>query len=347
MTLAAAVATLLWVGLTLYAVLAGADFGAGLWDLLAGGSRRGARPRALIDVAIGPVWEVNHVWLIYCLVVLWTAFPTAFRAIMLTLYVPLGLAALGIVLRGCGFAYRHVTTNFRARRAFGIAFATSSVLTPFFLGTVLGAIASGEVPLTGAPGDPIGSWLNVPSVFAGLLAVVSAGWLAAVYLVDDARRHDDPGLEDYFRRRALASGVLAGALALVGLVVANDDIPELATGLTGRALPLVVLSALCGVGAMVLVWRRATVWARPLAAGAVATLVWGWGLAQEPWVLPGQITVAEAASSAPTLWALVVAVALAGIFVGPAILLLARLDRAGVLETASLEDEALRNLGPR
>jgi hypothetical protein len=138
-------AVVLFAGVTLYAIFGGADFGAGFWDLTAGGAERGRRPRGLIDRSIGPVWEANHVWLIFCLVVLWTAFPTAFAAIMTTVYIPLGLAALGIVLRGSGFAFRKVSVRTPTQRANGAVFATSSVVTPFFMGVVAGAIASGRI----------------------------------------------------------------------------------------------------------------------------------------------------------------------------------------------------------
>ncbi len=345
MTIEIAVAVIVWAAVTLYAVLAGADFGAGLWDLLAGRSRRGARPRALIDIAIGPVWEVNHVWLIVCLILLWTGFPSTFRAIMLTLYIPLGLAAIGIVLRGSGFAYRHVTTTFAARRAFGASFAISSVLTPFFLGAALGAVASGQVPLDGTTGDPISSWWNVPGVYAGILAVVTCGWLAAVYLTGDARRLGAGDLVHYFRRRALICGVLAAVVALSGLVVARDDIPELYDGLTGQALPLVILSGLAGLTTLMLLWRSSMRFTRVIAALSVASIVWAWGLAQEPWVLPGQITVAEAAAAPATLWAIVVAVTIAAVVLVPSLGLLFRLDQAGRLEIESLDEETGRNLG--
>lgn len=343
MSLAESAAIILWIGITLYAVLAGADFGAGLWDLLAGGSRRGARPRALIDVAIGPVWEVNHVWLVFCLVMLWTAFPTVFSSIMLTLYIPLGLAAIGIVLRGSGFAYRHVTAGFAARRAFGAMFAVSSLITPFFLGAVLGAIAGGRVPLGGEVGDPIASWWNVPGVYAGILAVVTCGYLAAVYLVADAHRHGDDELVAYFRVRAMTAGVVAGVVAVAGLIVARDDIPELFEGLTTTAAPLVAVSAVCAVATMVLLFRQVARPTRQLAIVAVASIVWAWGLAQQPWMLPDQITVTDAAASAPTLWAIIVAVGLAAVVIVPALALLWRLDQANVLEVDDLDDEAVAN----
>src|SRR5260221_564028 len=151
-------AAILWIGATLYALFGGADFGAGLWDLIAGDAKKGERPRALIQRSLTPVWEANHVWLIFILVVLWTAFSEAFGAIMSTLYVPIALAGVGIVLRGAGFAFRKSIESLEARRAMGAAFALSSVLTPFFMGTVVGAIAAGNVP-PGGNGDAFSSWL--------------------------------------------------------------------------------------------------------------------------------------------------------------------------------------------
>ena len=150
-----AVAVVLFVAITAYAVFGGADFGAGFWDLIAGGAERGERPRALIDHSIGPVWEANHVWLIFSLVVLWTAFSEAFASITLTLFVPLTLAALGIVLRGSSFAFRKAVFRTRDRRNFGAAFAVSSVLVPYCMGAVAGAIASGRVPAGGEGRRPV------------------------------------------------------------------------------------------------------------------------------------------------------------------------------------------------
>src|SRR4051812_37297205 len=148
------VAVILWFGITCYAVLGGADWGAGFWDLLAGGARRGARPRALIDHAMAPVWEANNVWLIFALVVLWTAFPIAFAAVMSTLFVPMSLAAAGVVLRGAAFVFRKSTRALTGQRVLGATFALSSVLTPFFLGACFGGNASGRVRAGDPGGDP-------------------------------------------------------------------------------------------------------------------------------------------------------------------------------------------------
>src|SRR5215212_2523108 len=189
-----AVAIVLFIAVTAYAVFGGADFGAGFWDLTAGGPERGERPRAVIDHSIGPVWEANHVWLIFALVVLWSGFSEAYASITLTLFVPLTLAALGIVLRGSSFAFRKTVTRIRDRRNFGAAFALSSVVVPYCMGAIAGAIASGRVPEGGVAGDPWDSWVNPTSVLGGVLAVIVVAYLAAVYLVWDARRTDDDAM---------------------------------------------------------------------------------------------------------------------------------------------------------
>src|ERR671922_750854 len=155
------------LGLTAYAVLGGADFGAGFWDLTAGGAERGARLRGLVKQSMGPVWEANHVWLIVVLVVLWTCFPRAFGPLMETLYVPLFLAAVGIILRGAAFALRGQAASISEARVLGATFALSSVLTPFFLGAALGGIASGRVPVGNVAGDELRSWTGATSIAIG------------------------------------------------------------------------------------------------------------------------------------------------------------------------------------
>ncbi len=331
MTAVQATAVVLWLGVTLYAVFGGADFGAGFWDLAAGGSARGLRPRALIADAIGPVWEANHTWLIFDLVILWTAFPPAFASIMSTLFIPLSLVALGMVLRGAAFAFRPVATGLNGRRAAGAVFAASSIVTPFFLGAAAGAIASGRVPAGNAAGDPWSSWLNPTSVLIGVLAVAACAYLAAVYLVADARRRSDPDLVAYFRRRAMLAAVAAGALAVAGIVVLHVDAPGLANELTTRAWPLVVASGVLGTAALVLLGRGAPRVTRVLAAGAVVAIVWGWGVAQYPYILPWSLTLADAAAPAGSLEALLVIFVVAALVIAPSLAFLYRLDERGRL----------------
>ncbi len=263
MTAADLTAVVLFIAITAYAVFGGADFGAGFWDLLAGGAERGRRPRALIEHAIGPVWEANHVWLIFCLVVLWTAFSEVFASIMLTMFVPLSIAALGIVLRGASFAFRKVVPDVAEQRVFGAAFATSSVIVPFFLGAVVGGIVSGRVPAGGTAGDRWTSWTGPSSIVGGLLAVGVCAYLAAVFLASDAGRMGEDDLVGYFRRRAIGAAVVCGGLAVAGFVALGPDAHHLHRHLGDRGLPLVVASTLSGLAALVLLLRGAI---RPAAA---------------------------------------------------------------------------------
>jgi cytochrome d ubiquinol oxidase subunit II len=325
------VAAVLWTGVTLYAVFGGADFGAGFWTLVARGER-GNRARALIAWAIGPVWESNHVWLIFVLVVLWTGFPEAFESIMSTLFIPLSLAALGIVLRGAGFAFQGVAARERGRRLATRAFALSSVLTPFFMGTVAGAVASGRVPIGNAKGDPVTSWVNPVSLLIGVLFVAAGAYLAAVFLASDARRFGDPDLERYFAGRALGAAVAAGIIAVAGIFVLHEDARYIYDGLVDEGLPLVIASAVCGAGALLLLWRDARRGVRVLAVGAVVAVIWGWGAAQYPYLLPEKLTVADGAASSETLTALLVVFGVALLVVVPALALLYTLDQRTVLE---------------
>jgi cytochrome d ubiquinol oxidase subunit II len=325
-----AAAGILWVGATFYALFGGADFGGGLWDLIAGGAERGRRPRALIQRSLTPVWEANHVWLIFILVVLWTAFPPAFSAVMTTLYVPLALAAVGIVLRGSGFAFRKSIESLSGQRAAGAAFALSSVLTPFFMGAVVGAIAAGNVP-AGGDGDAFSSWLEPLPLLVGAMFVASSAYLAAVFLVGDARRAGEAGLEAYFVRRALAAAAVAGAAAALGLVELHSEARYVFDRLLDQGLPLVVLSGLCGVGLLVVLLRGGRRPLRPLAAGAVVAVIWGWGVAQFPYLLPTSLKIAAAAAPDPTLDVIFVVFGAAAVLVLPALGLLYALSQRELL----------------
>ncbi len=339
MTLADAVLVVMWLGLTAYALFGGADFGGGWWDLLAGGAKRGAAQRELIEHSIGPVWEANHVWLIFVLVVLWTGFPPAFAAIMSTLYVPLTLAAFGVILRGSAFAFRKSVSEVSLKRLFGATFALSSVLTPFFLGTVAGAVASGRVPPGNAVGDPVTSWLNPTSVLGGTLAVGVCAYLAAVYLCADSRRDGNDAMAEAFRRRALATAVVVGAVALGGIFVLRADAPRLFEGLTGRALPLMVLSAVAGLVSIRLLVTRRYGLARVTSALAVAAVLWGWGAGQYPYLLEPAYTVSDAAAGPASLRPLLVTMGVAAVLVTPALaLLIVMFQRRDPAMTETRED---------
>jgi len=228
----------------------------------------------------------------------------------------------------------------RDRRNFGAAFALSSVLVPFCLGAVAGAVASGRIPAGGVAGDPWTSWLNPTSILGGVLAVVVVAFLAAVYLVWDARRLSDGQMVEYFRRRAIAAAVVAGVVAFVGIFVLRADARYVFDGLTSRALPFVIASGVCGGAALVLLLRNADRGARILAMGAVASVVVGWGVAQWPYILPTSLKVADAAAPSGTLTALLVATIGAVLIVLPGFVILYVLDQKGLLPEESVDWDA-------
>jgi cytochrome d ubiquinol oxidase subunit II len=327
MSLEVAVAGAMFVGVIAYALFGGADFGSGFFDLTAGGAARGAELRTQIDHSIGPVWEANHVWLIYVLVMWWTGFPEAFAAAMSTLILPMLFALLGIVLRGAAFAFRKYAATLAQARLFGVVFAGSSLITPFFLGTVAGAVASGRVPADGR-GDRWSSWLNPTSLIGGTIAVGTCAFLAGVFLVADADRSGSQRLVSALRTRTLAVAVVTGAVVFAGLLPVRDDAPTLWDGLTGRALPLVLVSAAAGFGTILLLIARRFAVARVTAVAAVAAVVSGWGVGQYPWLLVDELLIADAGGADATLVGLLVASALATVIVVPALAYLYRLTQS-------------------
>lgn len=340
MTLANAVTAALFLGVVIYALFGGADFGSGFFDLTAGGSQRGAALRTLIDHSIGPVWEANHVWLIYVMVLWWTGFPTAFAAAMTTLSVPMFLALLGIVLRGAAFVFRKYAATLRQAQLFGVIFAGASLMTPFFLGTVAGAVASGRVPAQGT-GDLLSSWLNPTSVFGGLIAVGTCSLLAGVFLTADAEGGGEQQLAEQLHRRTLVVGMVTALVVFAALIPISRDAPTLREGLLGRAAPLIIISGAAGATTLVLLLRRRFALARVFAVIAVAAVVLGWGVGQYPWMLVDELTIADAAGAPATLVGLLVVVALAGVVVLPPLVYLYRLTQSedwsstGRSETAS------------
>jgi cytochrome d ubiquinol oxidase subunit II len=320
------------IGLALYTVLAGADFGAGIWQLIAGTGPHATHVRDHAHEAMAPVWEANHVWLIFVLTVTWTAYPVAFGSIASTLAVPLFIAAIGIVLRGAAYALRAGAFSRRELRSIDTVFSISSIVTPFALGAMIGAIAARRVPVGNAVGGPIASWTSPTSIVIGVLAVALCAYLAAVYLAADAARLGERSLESSFRTRALASGVAAGAVAIAGLFVLRADVRPLYDGLvSGDGLAAVIVSAAAGVATLALVWWRRFTIARYSAALAVAAVIAGWALAQQPLLLPG-LTIAAATAGHDTLVAVIVAVAGGGVILFPSLGLLFRLVLGGSLD---------------
>lgn len=346
--LANVIVAIIWVGVLAYAVFGGADFGSGMWDLLAGDAKRGAAARKRIDRSIGPVWEANHVWLIFILVFLWTAFPDVFAAVMTALFIPFILAGVGIIFRGGAFVFRKSSSTLGQARFFGILFASSSLITPFFFGAAAGALASGRVPLDGDV-DPWTVWMNPTSILGGVLAVGTCAWLAAVFLAADAARDNEPELAESFTKRALLTGAVLGAVALAGIVVLETDAVTLADGLERWGAPLVILSAAGGLGAMWFLRKGQTEAARVPATIAVVAIVLGWGVGQYPWLLVDEIKIADAAGAEVTLWALIIAFVLAAVTAVPALIWMLRLTHQGDLSTHEVHPESslarLREIG--
>jgi cytochrome d ubiquinol oxidase subunit II len=322
------------VGVALYAVLGGADLGAGFWQLVAPRGSEGERIREYAHGAMAPVWEANHVWLIFVITVFWTAYPEAFGSIASTLVIPFFIALLGIIFRGAAYALRAGAATRRESARIDTTFSVSSILVPFALGAAVGGIATDRVPVGNAAGNLWSSWLNPTSIFIGLLAATTSVYLAAVFLAADAARDEKLELERGFRLRALAAGAVAGVIALAGIfVVGADNHSLLHSMLAGRALPAVIASGLAGSATLVLVHRRRYEAARYSAALAVASIVAGWALARWPTILPG-LTVHEAAAGHDTLVALVVSVLAGGAILFPALAWLFGLTLAGRFRTA-------------
>jgi cytochrome d ubiquinol oxidase subunit II len=340
MVLPAILMGIILAGLVLYVVLGGADFGAAVWQVLAG---RGPQAEAIREHAhdsMAPVWEANHVWLIFVLTVMWTAFPIALGSLASTLCVPLFIAGLGIILRGAAYALRTGTSTPGQVKTVDMVSAIASVLTPFALGAAVGGIASRRVPVGNAKGDLFTSWLNPTSIAIGVLAVVVSAYLASVFLAADAVRRDEPELAGVFRTRALVTGALAGAVGVVALVVLRFDARVLFDPLvTGAGLPGVIVSVLAGAGTVVLLLRGHHESARYVSALAVAGVVAGWALAQSPTVLPG-LSVDAAAAPHDTLVATLVAVVAGGAVLFPSLALLFRLVLGGRLGEGADAKEA-------
>lgn len=308
------------LGLTMYAVLGGADFGAGVWEFNTG-LRASDRQRALIYRAIGPVWEANHVWLIFVIVVMFTAFPTAFAGISRALWLPLLLALAGIVFRGAAYAFHtHSPGAPRQQAAWNALFALASTMTPFFLGASVGAVAKGKLGVDaqgGFDGDYLTGWVSRLSLFTGFFTTGMCAYLAAVYLAREAQ--GDAELAPLWRRRALAVGVLTGVLAVAGLGIVAVDAPNLGLELRRRGWPLVALSLFAGFLSLAAVWRRRLRMASFGASTTVSTVVLGWMTAQYPYLLPPSISIQSAKAPDGVLRALLWVAVIGSLLIAPAL----------------------------
>jgi cytochrome d ubiquinol oxidase subunit II len=315
------------IALVLYLLLGGADFGGGVWDLLASGPRRRAQ-RALIERAIGPIWEANHVWLILVVVLLFSAFPRAFAAISISLHVPLSIFLIGVVLRGSAFTFRSYDADDHQRR-WGLVFSLASVLSPVLLGVTVGALCSGRIRVVegAVEGGFFAPWLAPFPLSTGAFALVLCAFLAATYLTCEA---EDPQLREDFRARALGAGVALGGLALVVFLLAGAGAPRIREGLSSGtfALPLHAATALAAPGALgALVMRRFTA-ARALAQAQTALIVLGWAASQAPFLVVPDLTIENAAANPRTLRLLLWALAAGVPVLAPSLWLLYKVFKA-------------------
>lgn len=290
------------VSLSIYALLGGADYGGGVWDLFARGPRADNQ-RTLIAQAIGPIWEANHVWLILVVVILFTAFPLAFATIATALHIPLTLLLVGIVLRGSAFTFRtYDSQRDDVQRRWSRIFSIASIITPVLLGVIVGSIAVGRFQIENRNfiAAFIQPWLSPFPFAVGLFALALFAFIAAVYLTLESSNRE---LQDDFRLRALISGVVVGALALVVFLLSAKHAPQIRTGISASpwAVPLHIATAVCALGAFAALWRRKYRLARLCAAGQVTLILWGWALAQYPYMVGSDFTVYFAAAPRETL----------------------------------------------
>jgi cytochrome d ubiquinol oxidase subunit II len=341
------------IGVALYAVLGGADFGAGFWQLstilLPGRSdqarQRAQRIREHAHHSMGPVWEANHVWLIFVLTVTWTAYPTAFGSIASTLAVPLFIAGLGVVFRGAAYALRAGTSKTSELGLIDTIFSLSCILTPFALGAMVGAIASERVPVGNASGHLFSSWLNPISILIGVLAVAFSAYMAAVYLAADAARHGEAELVGQFRARALLAGAVAGVVAIAGLPVLHSDAHRIFERLVdGPGLVGLTISVLGGIATLALVASSRFAAARISSALAVVGVIAGWALAQQPIFLP-HLTIQQAAAPRESLIVLLVAIVMGAVILFPSLGLLFSLLLRGRFDSSGEEDESQQRPG--
>ena len=325
-----AILVAIWIGLTLYALLGGADFGGGVWTVLASG-RSKERQRQMIAETIAPVWEANHVWLIFVITVLFAAFPPAFQALSVSLYLPFSIALAGIVFRGSAFAFSaHGEPESGWQRQWARIFGVASIVTPFVLGAAAGAIAGGDIHVSGSSirADALRVWLQPLPVLTGFLGLMTCATLAATDLTVEARAQRNRELEDAFRTRALASSVAAGVLAVAGVFVVRADAPVLWHGMLHRGLSFVFLSAAGGFASLAGLLLRRYRAARVGAIVAVAAVLGGWGASQWPFLIVPDLRVSVAAAPQASLRAITIGLAIGGAILLPSLFVLFRVFKS-------------------
>ncbi len=331
------IAGVIMVALTAYALGAGADFGGGVWDWLASGPRAKAQREAIAH-AIGPIWEANHVWLILVVVLLFGAFPVAFATITTALHIPLTIMLIGIVMRGSAFTFRtYDDQSDDVQRRWSVLFAAASVITPIMLGICVGAVASGTIRVDVETGrvqtDFFSSWLAPFPIAIGFFTLALFAFLAAVYLTLES---PDPALQGDFRQRALGAAGAVGLMALISFVLSGTGAPQIRAGLAGAwwSLPFQLLTAVVAAGAIGAVWQRRYRLARLLAIAQVTLILWGWGLAQFPFIVEPDLTFSNTAAPDNVLQLLLIALAVGALLLIPSLWYLYRVFKGAQQEEA-------------
>jgi cytochrome d ubiquinol oxidase subunit II len=314
------IAIVILISLILYALTGGADFGGGMWDLLAFGPRAKKQRRA-IEEAIGPIWEANHVWLILIVVLLFTGFPRAFSAIMTALNIPLTAMLIGIVVRGSVFVFRkYDSADDKVHRRWSKIFGAASFFTPFLQGMILGALTTGQIHFANGRVTTafFAGWLTPFAFACGFFALGLFAFLAATYLTVETR--GEPELQNDFRLRALWSGLALAPIALLVFVSSKNGAPEMFHRLTAWWAPLLLIwTSLFAIAALVSLWRRWFFIAAACAIGQVTLILVGWSLAQFPNLIPPDVTIANSAAPESTLRFLIIALGIGAIALFPSL----------------------------
>jgi cytochrome bd ubiquinol oxidase subunit II len=317
------IAAIMLVSLILYALMGGADYGGGMWDLLASGSRAQRQRHAIVE-AIAPIWEANHVWLILVIVLLFSAFPRAFSTMMIALHIPITAMLIGIVLRGSAFVFRkYDSAEDAVQRRWSTVFGVASFFTPFFQGLTLGALTTGDIHLAG---DSVmtgffAGWLTPFAFACGLFALALFAFLAATYMTVDTK--SEPDLQDDFRVRAIWAQIALIPVAVIVFITAKNGAPLMYRGLTNWWAPLLLLwTALSAITALLALWFRAFNLARAAAVAQVAFILVGWALAQFPHLVAPEVTIENAAAPESTLKLLLLALGAGAVILLPSLLYL-------------------------
>ncbi len=336
----------IWLALNLYVVLGGADFGAGIWEVNTA-FQASKKERSLLYTAIGPVWEANHVWLIFVLVCTHAAFPLAYSALAQALWLPLFLTLVGIVFRGAAYAFRsHAKTHEQRPTLWEVTFAVASVAAPFFLGAAGGAVASGRLEVTSSgefTGDFLTAWISPLSIYTGFFSVGICAYLASLFLYREATVIRDAELTSIWRQRGLATGLWMGVLSLAGFAFPASEPASFLTAFRDRAWPLFTLGLASGFSSLIALWLNRPTIAVVGAVTTVSSVLWGWGVSQYPFIVPPNMTLEQAKGPDSVLYAMLISIVVGMAIMAPCLawlFMIFKSDRSSrVLDVSTVSSE--------